>query len=62
LINPDVDDVAICHIIGERLGRSLDCTDQAVTPLVCQKTSEHYCLNQNLLMNQDYTAKIDDLV
>jgi hypothetical protein len=23
---------------------------------------EQYCLNQNLLMNQDYRAKIDDLV
>jgi hypothetical protein len=23
---------------------------------------ERYCLNQNLLMNQDYRAKIDDLV
>jgi hypothetical protein len=62
LIDPEVDNDAFCHIIGERLGRFLDCTDQAVTPLVCKKIFERYCLNQNLLMNQDYTAKINDLV
>jgi hypothetical protein len=62
LIDPDVDGDAICHIIGEQLGRSGDCTDQAVTPLVCQKIFECYCLNQNSHMNEEYRAKINDLV
>jgi hypothetical protein len=62
LIDPEVDDDAICRVVDEQRGRSGDGTDQVVTPHVCQKILERYCRNRYSLVNEDYTAEIDDLV
>jgi hypothetical protein len=62
LIDPEVDDDAICHVVDEQRGRSVDCMDQVVMPHICQKILERYCCNRDSLMNEDYMDRIDDLV